>query len=121
MAILDFAEVRIKSGREFLKEYDYPNAGHAQSRLECSKYIESTSGAKFSIHVTLHPNFNLQGGNGIKLTKRFDGQHGNARKSLLPEGSLQMRKGTKRVTKKEDVFKVSSTTISIPPKTSGTL
>ncbi|KAI9880180.1 MAG: hypothetical protein M1830_004999 [Pleopsidium flavum] len=54
MAILKKVEVRIKSGGGFLAEYNDPNESAPSDANTMSKFIEATSGAKFSIEVSIN-------------------------------------------------------------------
>lgn len=74
MAILEGLEVRIKCNGEFLQEYDDPEAEANEESSQVVKYIEAVPNAKFSIHLSVSPEFNYFAADALRLRTQFDHQ-----------------------------------------------
>lgn len=74
MAILSKVEVRIKSAGEPLTEYNDPDESELGDDSTTTKFIEATSGPKFSIEILLHNGYNFHGSDCVIVSRRMDGQ-----------------------------------------------
>jgi len=74
MPILKEVEVRIKSAGELLTEYNDPDESAPGDANTTTKFVEATSGAKFSIEVSINRGYYFNGADCVIINRCMDGQ-----------------------------------------------
>ena len=72
MVNIEGVEICIRYNGQTLTEYEDPEQQHSQSSLHQARYIEAVPGEKFSISVSLTPQFRSYGSNGVSMVLQVE-------------------------------------------------
>lgn len=89
MALPRGLNIAVFSNNQYLQMYNDPDAEENEEPDKRTRYIESTTGAKFELHVTLDSSFEWGPSDAVRVVVEYDGatpacSH-DLRKTSLPE------------------------------------